>query len=301
MTVGGFRGECPRGNFRVSPDRQRHDHRTLQSARSRAALAEGLGRGKDLRDEERRPAAEILCAGDVSVSVRPHPHGACAQLCDGRRRGTLHACPRQQRPAPDGLGCLWSAGRERRQGAQGSSWRMDLRQHRDDEGAAEVDGPLARLVPGVCDLRRRILPPAAEPFSRFPRKGARLSPAVQGELGPGRRDRARQRAGDRRARLEIGRPCRAARPDAMVFPHHRFQPGSARRPRHARPMAGEGARHAAQLDWPIGRAAHAVGARGGRRPGRRARTGSLHHPAGHDLWRILHGNRARPSAGSPRG
>ena len=42
----------------------------------------------------------------------------------------------------------------------------------------------------------------------------------QGELGPGRHDRARQRAGDRRPRLALRRAGRAARADAVVLQDH---------------------------------------------------------------------------------
>ena len=48
---------------------------------------------KALRDQERRSAAEILRARDVPLSVGPHPHGPCAQLCHGRRGGALQARP----------------------------------------------------------------------------------------------------------------------------------------------------------------------------------------------------------------
>ena len=46
--------------------------------------------------------------------------------------------------------------------------------------------------------------------------------AVEGELGPGRPDRARQRAGDRRPRLALGRAGRAARAHAVVLQDHRL-------------------------------------------------------------------------------
>ncbi len=51
-----------------------------------------------------------------------------------------------QRAASDGLGRLRHAGRERRAWSARSHPRdLDLREHRRDEGAAEVDGPVARL------------------------------------------------------------------------------------------------------------------------------------------------------------
>ena len=62
---------------------------------------------------------------------------------------------RLQRAASDGLGRLRHAGRERRHGAQGQPARLDLPEHRGHEGAAQVDGPLARLEPRDRDLRSR--------------------------------------------------------------------------------------------------------------------------------------------------
>ncbi len=92
-------------------------------------------------------------------------------------------------------------------------------------------------------------------FLDFLARGSRRPQAGQGELGPGRHDRARQRAGDRRPRLAVRGARRAARADAVVPAHRPLRRGPARRPRHARPLAGEGQAHAAQLDRPLGRPA----------------------------------------------
>ena len=150
-------------------------------------------------------------------------------------------------------------------------------------GAAEVDGPVARLVARDRDLRPELLQPPAEAVPRFPRRRPRRAQEVEGQLGPGRPHRARQRAGDRRARLALRRGRRAARADAMVPQDHRLFRGSARRARRARPLAGEGAADAAQLDRPLGRPAGAL----------RHRSGSL------GRWRA---SRTRASSRStPRG
>ena len=74
---------------------------------------------RHLRHQQRRPAAEILRAGDVPLSVGAHPYGARAQLHDGRRGRALQARDGPHRAASDGLGRLRHAGRERRHGAQG--------------------------------------------------------------------------------------------------------------------------------------------------------------------------------------
>ena len=61
------------------------------------------------------------------------------------------------------------------------------------------------------------------------------------------------------------------------FEHHRVLRGPAAGARHARPLAGEGAHHAAQLDRPLRGAAGALRARS-RRPRRAARTSSRSSP-----------------------
>ena len=51
-----------------------------------------------------------------------------------------------------------------------------------------------------------LLQASAEAVPRLPESGPRRAREAQGELGPGRHDRARQRAGDRRARLAFAAP-----------------------------------------------------------------------------------------------
>src|SRR5258706_1274181 len=68
-----------------------NDLRTLQRPRIRAALATPVGRKGDLRLQKRRPAAEILRARNVPLSVRAHPYRACPQLHARRRAGALYA------------------------------------------------------------------------------------------------------------------------------------------------------------------------------------------------------------------
>src|SRR5206468_1575177 len=100
---------------------------------------------------------------------------------------------------------------------QHPSRQMDLRQYRRDAGATEVDGAVTRLVAGSGDLRRQLLRASAEAISRLPGRRAGGAQEVEGELGPGRPDRARQRTGDRRAWLALRGDRRAARADAMVL------------------------------------------------------------------------------------
>ncbi len=161
---------------------------------------------------------------------------------------------RHQRAAPDGLGRLRHAGRERRHGAQGPSQGMDLRQHRRDEEAAPVDGAVARLEPRDRDLRPGLLQAPAADVPRLPQGRAGRAQAIEGELGPGRHDRARQRAGDRRPRLALRRAGRAARADAVVLQDQQLFGGPAQRARQARPLAGKSPADAEELDRPLARA-----------------------------------------------
>ncbi len=190
--------------------------------RSRGPLAENLGRARHFRDPKRRPAPEILRAGDVPLPVGAHPHGPRAQLHHGRRGGALQTRHGQRRAAPDGLGRLRHAGGERRHRPQGAPEGVDLRQHRRDEEAAAVDGAVARLGARARHLRSGLLQAPAENVPRLSQSRAGRAQAVEGELGPGRPHRARQRAGDRRPRLALGRAGRAARADAVVLQDQRL-------------------------------------------------------------------------------
>ena len=223
-------------------------------------MAEGLGR----RAPSSPPPTTIRGRNYYVLEmfpypVRAHPYGPCPQLRDGRRGGALQARARLQRAASDGLGRLRHAGRERgdaEQDAIRAKWtyaNIDAMR-----GAAQVDGPVARLVARGRDLRPELLRPSAEAVPRLPRRRPGRAQEVEGQLGPGRPDRARQRAGDRRPRLALRRGRRAARADAMVPQDHRLFRGAARRARHARPLAGEGAADAAQLDRPLRRPAGAL-------------------------------------------
>ena len=61
---------------------------------------------------------------------------------------------------------------------------------------------------------------------RHARRRPRLPQGGDGELGPGRHDRARQRAGHRRQGLALRRAGRAARADPVVLPHLGLWPTS---------------------------------------------------------------------------
>ena len=227
----------------------------------------------------------------------PHPYGPRAQLHDGRRGGAGEAGDGFCRAASDGLGRLRHAGRERRHGAQGPSRGVDLRKHRRDEKAAQIDGAVARLEPRDRDLRPGLLQASAENVPRFFVRRPGRAQAVESELGSGRPDRARQRAGDRRPRLALRRAGRAARTDAMVLRHHQIRRTPARRARYARPLARKSPADAEELDRPLRRPPGPFRARCQDDAAGRERIGSLHHAAGHAVRRQIHGAGARSSAG----
>ena len=141
-------------------------------------------------------------------------------------------------------------------------------------------------------------------FLRLARARPRHAQEVEGQLGSGRSDRARQRAGDRRPRLALGRAGRAARDTQCSSRSPTIRDDLLAEPRQARPLAGTGAPDAG--NW-IGRSEGLLirfvvdprrSARS-RRPDERAR--GLHHARRHVLRRDLHGDRARhPLAGAAR-
>ena len=100
-------------------------------------------------------------------------------------------------------------------------------------------------------LRVRILPLGAVVLHPPVREGSGLQEHGRGQLGPGRPDRAGQRAGHRRPRLALRCAGRAPRDPAVVPADHRLRRRAARRAGPAGRLARAGAHHAAQLDRPL--------------------------------------------------
>ena len=213
-----------------------------------------------------------------------------ASTCCIRWAGTRSACrPRTRRCRTPPIPAKWTYANIAAMRAQLKSMGLSL------DWAREV----ATCDPSYYGHQQKL-------FLDFLARRAGRAQEVEGQLGPGRQHRARQRAGDRRPRLALRRRRRAARADAMVPQDQRLFRRTARRARHARPLAGEGPADAAQLDRPLRGHAGALRHRSrfARRAGRRrggARAGDLHHAARHAVRRQVHGDRARPSAGGRRG
>ena len=171
---------------------------------------------------------------------------------------------------------------------------LDARQHQGDEGAVPALGHPLRLVEGDRLLLPRVLPLEPVALPAHAGEGAGLQEDGAGQLVPELPHRARQRAGGGRRLRALRHAGGAARPRAVVLPHHRLRRPPARGARHAGGVAGEGQDDAAQLDRPL---------RGRRDPVRDPRPGRagdrLHHPARHRPRRHLPGAGARASARGP--
>ena len=239
--------------------------------------------------------AYLLRAGDVPLSERPAPHGPCPQLHAGRRGGALQACARLRGAASDGVGRLRAAGGERGARARRASGSLDLQQHRDHARDPATARLLAELGPRVRHLRAALLRPPAEAVPRHDGRWARRASRELGELGPGRPDRARQRAGGGRARLALRCRGREEAAQPVVPAHHQGGAGAAGGAGRTRALAGAGAHHAGALDRSFRGRAGAVpadGSRGGHRP-----AGGLHHTPGHAVRHVVPGDRPRASVG----
>ena len=233
---------------------------------------------------------EVLLPLDVPLPERAPAHGPRPQLHDRRRGLSLPADARQERAPADGMGRLRASGRERGDREPGAAREVDVPQHRGHEGPAPAARLRLRLVPRVRHLHPGLLPLGAVDVRPDVREGTRLQAQRGGQLGSGRRHRARQRAGHRRPRLALGRPGRAARDPPLVPQDHGLRGRAPRRARHNR-LAGRGQDHAAQLDRALG------GCRVRLRARRRGRNHlRVHDAPRHDLRRHVHGRRDRSPA-----
>ena len=142
------------------------------------------GTTRHLRHAERtRIRQEVLRAGDVPLSVgrihmghvRNYTMGdvvarvkrARVFRCCIRWAGTPSACRPRTPP--------WSARSTRK------AWTTS--EHLGDEGAAQVDGAVARLEPRDRDMRSGVLQAPAENVSRLPARRPGRAQTVEGELG----------------------------------------------------------------------------------------------------------------------
>ena len=180
------------------------------------------GRPDDDRPEEVRPR-------HVPVPLGRPAHGSRGGVRPRRRHRPLLGAAGLQRHAPDRLGRLRAAGRERGHQARRGPGPLDLREHRAAEG---VDAPLrllVRLGPRVQHLRPRVLPLEPVVLPADVRAGPGLPQGQHRQLVPQRPDRAGQRAGGRRAVRALRHAGHQEEADAVVPAHHRLRRPAARR------------------------------------------------------------------------
>ena len=236
------------------------------------------------------------------LEMLPYPvgrpaHGSSQELC-GRGCGRAFPAPRRAAGAPSHrLRRLRPAGGEQRDQERAAPARVDRAVDRGLPPRVPLVGRVVRLVARARVQRAELLPLDAVDLPQAVRARARLPRRGGGQLVPGRRHRARQRAGHRRPLRALRLAGRGAPARAVVLPHHRLRRPPARRPRGRRVALARG-HHAAQLDRAL---------RGRRGPVQRARDGRrlprLHHAAGHAVRRDLlrHGARAPRRAAARRG
>ena len=196
-----------------------------------------------------------------------------------------------QRPAPDGLGRLRAARRERRHRQRRPPGGVDAREHREHEGAAAALGHLLRLGPRGRHLRSGVLPLGAAHLHPHVRARARLPEERARQLVPSLPDDPRQRAGRGRPLLALRLRGRHQGDRGLVLQDHRLRRGAPRVVRPAGRLARARPDDAAQLDRPE---------RGGGVRPPRGRHAGPRHPGLHDAARhLLRHDVRRAGAGAP--
>ena len=183
-------------------DRVRCCSCTTSPRSSGSGRSAGSGSGSIARPTQ-SDTPEVLHDGDAPVSVGRSPRRSCQEL-HARRRGRAHdAHAGLQRAASDGLGRLRTAGRERGDRSRDRSGRVDDREHPQHAPSNPLDGNELRLVARDRDVRARVLPLESMALLASLRARSGVQARSAGELVPARPNRARQRAGHRRALLAL--------------------------------------------------------------------------------------------------
>ncbi len=261
-------------------------------------MAAGLGGDQAVPGHRRSLPPEVLLSRDVPVSLRPHPHGACARVRHRRSPRALQVDAGLQRAPPDGLGCLRPARRERRHRQRRPPRGMDLREHQEYAEPAPPHGDLLRLGPRAGHLRSRVLQVGAAHLHPDVRARARLQEALHRQLVPVLPDHPRQRAGGGRPLLALRLRGAGQGDRGLVLQDQRLRGRAARLVRPPPRLARARADHAAQLDRAErGRRVRPAGGGAARRE-----DPHLHHAAGHLVRHDLRGPGPRaPAGGRARG
>ena len=262
-----------------------YDFRAVERERQAA-----LGARRDLRRARRRPAAEVLRPRDVAVSVGRSARRARQELharrCD--RAHPPHA--RLQRSAPDGLGRVRPAGRERRDPARDRPRDVDAREHPQHAAPDSADRDQLRLDARARDLPAGVLPLEPVVLRAPVRAGAGVQARGAGQLVSRRSDGAGERTGRAGRCWRCGAAVERRNLAQWFFKItdyvERLLAGLDRLGRLARPHPHD----AAQLDRQERRRHVLVRGRE-----RRGADRGVHHPRRHDVRRDIRRGRARTS------
>ncbi|MCY1231886.1 hypothetical protein D9M72_443480 [compost metagenome] len=170
----------------------------LQLRRDGGQMAAGVGRPQGVHPRRRRLARAPLRPRHVPLPLRRPAHGSRRGVCHGRRRGALPAPEGLRRPAPDRLGLLRLARRERRHQAQRAPQRVDLRQHRHPGGVLQALCDLGGLVTAPAHLGPGVLPVDPVAVQALLRTRPGVPEGFSGQLVPQGPDRTGQRTGGQR-------------------------------------------------------------------------------------------------------
>ena len=209
----------------------RHEQAVRRRARSsRSGSGSGRTRASTGLRGSATTTAALLRARHVPVPLGRPAHGARRGVQRRRRDRPLPGDAGPQRAAPDRMGRVRPARRERRDQARHRPQGVDLREHR-AAGARRSGGWGCRSTgPGAC--RPATPSTTAGPSgcscgsSRRVSRTARTSPVNWCPQGP---DRARERAGDPGRVRALRHDGRAPRPDPVVLQDHRLRAAPARR------------------------------------------------------------------------